>query len=92
MAEREHLHRRSDVQTLVRAAMYQASMSGADWTDRAPLKWISPSQTQSRPQASAASARSNVSRKPPVATAASPFLEEDPEVHALDLRHQQGTS
>src|SRR5882762_6990966 len=46
----------------VRAAMKLARARGADWIERLPLKWISPSQTPSRPPASAASARSIVSR------------------------------
>src|SRR6266542_3290894 len=45
-----------------RAAMKLASASGADCTDRVPLKWISPSHTPSRPQASAAATSSTVSR------------------------------
>ena len=46
----------------VRAAMNEASISGADCTGSPPLKWTSPSHTQSRPQASAASASASVSR------------------------------
>ena len=66
----------------VRAAMKLASESGAELTERTGLKWISPSQTPSSPQASAASASSSVSWNaassvPP----GSPLLEEDSEVH-----------
>src|SRR5215472_8176874 len=45
-----------------RAAMKLASASGEDCTERAPLKWISPSHTPSSPHASPASARSSASR------------------------------
>src|SRR2546422_7913655 len=46
---------------VVRAAMKAARFIGADCTERHGLKWISPSQTPSRPQASAASASSSAS-------------------------------
>src|SRR5712692_9369196 len=46
----------------VRAAMKLASAIGDESTERDGLKWISPSHTPSRPQASDASTRSNVSR------------------------------
>src|SRR5262247_3805815 len=47
---------------LVRAAMAVAIAMGAEMTERFGLKWISPSQTQSRPKASAASTVSKLSR------------------------------
>src|SRR5262245_5320586 len=47
---------------LVRAAMAVATAMGAEMTERFGLKWISPSQTQSRPKASAASTVSKLSR------------------------------
>src|SRR5439155_18811755 len=46
---------------LVRAAMKAARFIGADCTERHGLKWISPSHTPSRPQASLASASSRAS-------------------------------
>src|SRR2546426_510207 len=46
----------------VRVAIELATWSDAEITERAGAKWISPSQTQSRPQASACWASSNASR------------------------------
>src|SRR6266540_2236138 len=45
----------------VRVAMELATWSDAEITERTGVKWISPSHTQSRPQASASSASSNAS-------------------------------
>src|SRR5499425_1170607 len=47
---------------LVRAAMAVATAMGAEMTERFGLKWISPSQMQSSPRASAASTVSKLSR------------------------------
>src|SRR5215467_15926727 len=47
---------------LVRAAMAVATAMGAEMTERFGLKWISPSQMQSSPKASAASTVSKLSR------------------------------
>src|SRR5215813_179286 len=47
---------------LVRVAIELATWSDAEITERAGAKWISPSHTQSSPQASASSASSNASR------------------------------
>src|SRR5215475_5923003 len=47
---------------LVRAAMAVATAMGAEMTERPGLKWISPSQMQSSPRASAASTVSKLSR------------------------------
>src|SRR5215472_5477146 len=47
---------------LVRAAMAVATAMGAEMTERFGLKWISPSQMQSRPKASAVSTVSKLSR------------------------------
>jgi len=46
----------------VRLAIALATWSDAEITEREGMKWISPSQTQSRPQASACWASSNASR------------------------------
>src|ERR1051325_4832390 len=48
---------------LVRLAMALATCSEAEMTERVGVKWISPSQTQSAPHASAWSATSKMSRK-----------------------------
>src|SRR5215813_11784961 len=48
---------------LVRLAMALATCSEAEMTERVGVKWISPSHTQSAPQASAWSATSKMSRK-----------------------------
>src|SRR5215831_9560302 len=47
---------------LVRTAMAVATAMGAEMTERFGLKWISPSQMQSRPKASAVSTVSKLSR------------------------------
>ena len=46
----------------MRAAMALATCSDAEITERTGVKWISPSHTQSMPQASARSASSKMSR------------------------------
>ncbi len=48
---------------VVREAIALATCSEAEMTERVGVKWISPSHTQSTPQASAWSATSNTSRK-----------------------------
>ena len=47
----------------VRLAIALATCSEAEITERTGVKWISPSHTQSAPQASARSASSKTSRK-----------------------------
>ena len=54
---------------LVRVAIELATRSEAEMTERAGVKWISPSQTQSMPQASAAAASSKASSKAETAVA-----------------------
>src|SRR5262249_36268845 len=53
----------------VRVAIELATSSDAEITDRVGVKWISPSQTQSMPQASATSASSNASSNAETAVA-----------------------
>ena len=68
---------------LVRVAIELAIRSEAEITERDGVKWISPSQTQSMPQASAMSASSNalVERRDRRG-AATHLLDEESEVHA----------
>ena len=66
----------------MRVAIELATWSDAEITERFGVKWISPSQTQSRPQASARWASSKrVPERRDLARSVAHLLDEDPEMH-----------
>ena len=70
----------------VRVAIELATWSDAEITERFGVKWISPSQTQSRPQASARWRQlERVPERRDLARSVAHLLDEDPEMHGGSL-------
>ena len=71
--------------------MALATWSEAEMIERAGVKWISPSQTQSMPQASAWSASlEDVPERRGLGGPVAQLLDEDPEVHGVILARRAG--